>query len=108
MAVDGRLSALFGLEDPIKETTHEAIQGLKSEGIKVVLLSGDNEKTTQAVADKLGIDAVYANILPDEKAKIVQSLQKKGEIVTMAGDGINDAPALAQADVGRSRSIASP
>jgi Cu+-exporting ATPase len=100
MAVDGKLAAIFGLEDPIKETTHEAVQTLQNEGIKVVLLSGDNQNTAQAVANRLGIDAVYANILPDQKAKIVESLQQKGEVVAMAGDGINDAPALAQADVG--------
>ncbi len=100
MAVDGSIAAIFGLEDPIKETTHEAVEALKKEGIEVVVLSGDNEETAKAVAGKLGISGVHANVLPDQKAKIVKALQEQGEIVAMAGDGINDAPALAQADVG--------
>ena len=100
MAVDGKTAAILGLEDPIKETTREAIGMLKKEGVHIVVLSGDNQTTAKAVAKKLGIEDVYANVLPDQKAKIVKELQSKGEIVAMAGDGINDAPALAQADVG--------
>jgi len=100
MAVDSKLSAIITIEDPVKPTSIEAIKILKAEGIKVVMLSGDNENTANAVAKKLSIDAVHANIMPDGKADIIKQLQEEGAIVAMAGDGINDAPALAQADVG--------
>lgn len=100
MAVDSQFGAMVGIEDPIKETSLNAISQLKAEGIKVVMLSGDNENTANAVAKKLGIDEVYANVMPDGKAAIIQELQANGAVVAMAGDGINDAPALAQADVG--------
>ena len=100
MAVDAKFCAIIGIEDPIKPTSAEAIKELKKEGIRVVVISGDNETTAKAVAKKLGIDEVHAGILPDGKAKIVKELQEKGAVVAMAGDGINDAPALAQADVG--------
>lgn len=100
MAVDAKFCAIIGIEDPIKATSAEAIKELIKEGIKVVVISGDNETTAIAVAKKLGIDEVYAGILPEGKAKIVKELQEKGAVVAMAGDGINDAPALAQADVG--------
>ena len=100
MAVEGQLAAIFGLEDPLKETTKEAVKRLKQEGIHIVVLSGDNEETAKAVAQKLEIETVYANVLPDEKANIIKSLQSDGATVAMAGDGINDAPALALADVG--------
>ena len=100
MAIDSRYAAIIGIEDPIKVTSVEAIKELKREGIKVVMLSGDNETTANAVARKLVIDEVYANIMPDGKANVIKQLQEDGAIVAMAGDGINDAPALAQADVG--------
>ncbi len=100
MAVDGTYCAIIAIEDPIKETSVEAIKTLNDEGITVVMLSGDNEFTAQAVAKKLGIAKVYANVLPDGKADVVKELQSKGALVAMAGDGINDAPALAQSDVG--------
>lgn len=100
MAVDGEFSALIAIEDPVKETSVEAVKNLESEGITVVMLSGDNEFTANAVAKKLGINKVYANVLPDGKADVVIELQNGGAVVAMAGDGINDAPALAQADVG--------
>ena len=100
MAVDSTFCALIAIEDPIKPTSIEAVKMLKTQGIKVVMLSGDNENTANAVAKKLLIDEVYANILPEGKADVIKQLQKKGAIVAMAGDGINDAPALAQADVG--------
>lgn len=100
MAVDSKFSAIITIEDPVKPTSIEAIKILKAEGIKVVMLSGDNENTANAVAKKLSIDAVHANIMPDGKADIIKQLQEEGAIVAMAGDGINDAPALAQADVG--------
>jgi Cu+-exporting ATPase len=100
MAIDVKFCAIIEIEDPIKTTSSEAIKELQKEGIKVVVISGDNETTAKAVAKKLGIDEVYAGILPEGKAKIVKELQEKGAVVAMAGDGINDAPALAQADVG--------
>ena len=100
MAIDGVYCAMIGIEDPIKESSREAVEALKNEGITVVMLSGDNEFTANAVAKKLSIDKVYANVLPDGKADVVKSLQNEGALVAMAGDGINDAPALAQANVG--------
>nr|WP_277872388.1 copper-translocating P-type ATPase [Sulfurimonas lithotrophica] len=100
IAIDSKLSGIMGLEDPIKETTKQALKDLKTNGIKVVMLSGDNETTANAVADKLGIDEVYADVMPDAKAEVITKLQKSGDVVAMAGDGINDAPSLAQADVG--------
>ncbi|WP_226966434.1 copper-transporting P-type ATPase [Sulfurimonas sediminis] len=100
MAIDNKYCAIIAIEDPIKETSVEAVHTLEKEGITVVMLSGDNEFTANAVAKKLGISKVYANVLPDGKADIIKELQSSGARVAMAGDGINDAPALAQADVG--------
>jgi Cu+-exporting ATPase len=100
VAVDGRLAGLLGVADPIKATTAEAIRTLHREGVKVVMLTGDNRITAEAVARSVGIDAIEADVLPDQKAAVVKRLQERGERVAMAGDGINDAPALAQADVG--------
>lgn len=100
MAVGSKFSALFVVEDPIKETSIEAVKSLKDENIHVVMISGDSEATANSVAKRLGIGEVHANVLPDGKIAIIQQLQKDGAIVAMAGDGINDAPALAQADVG--------
>ena len=100
VAVDNRVVGLVGVADPIKESAREAIAALHAEGIRVVMLTGDNRTTADAVARTVGIDQVEADILPDQKAAVVKELQQKGERVAMAGDGINDAPALAQADVG--------
>jgi Cu+-exporting ATPase len=100
VAVDGRPAGLVGVADPIKATTAEAIQALHREGVKVVMLTGDNRTTAEAVARAIGIDAIEADVLPDQKAAVVKRLQARGERVAMAGDGINDAPALAAADVG--------
>lgn len=100
VAVDGQLSGLVGVADPIKETSAEAILSLKNLGMKVVMLTGDNKKTADAVAKKVGVDEVIAEVLPHEKAEIVKKFQAQGKVVAMAGDGINDAPALAQAQVG--------
>ena len=100
IAVDGKAAGLLGVADPIKTTTAEAIESLHKEGIRVVMLTGDSKTTAEAVGKKLGIDEVIAEILPDQKAEIVRKLQVEGKIVAMAGDGINDAPALAQAHVG--------
>ena len=98
--VDGNFAGLFGVADPIKETTHEAIKTLHNQGISVVMLTGDNKTTANAIASKLHIKQVYADVLPEEKNEIVKQLQEQGKTVAMAGDGINDAPALAQANVG--------
>lgn len=100
VAVDGQAAGLIGVADPIKETTQEAISELHRDGIRVVMVTGDNRITAEAVGKKLGIDDVIAEVLPDKKAEIVKQLQNEGQIVAMAGDGINDAPGLAQAQVG--------
>jgi P-type Cu+ transporter len=100
VAVDGRMVGLIGVADPIKETTVEAVRQLHGEGIRLVMLTGDNRTTAEAVARRLGIDEVIPEVLPDQKAEVVKRLQQEGKFVAMAGDGINDAPALAQAHVG--------
>ena len=100
VAIDGRLAGLVGVADPIKATTPEAVRGLHSEGLHVVVLSGDSRTTAQAVASRLGLDDVRAEVLPEQKAEVVRQLQQEGHVVAMAGDGVNDAPALAQAQVG--------
>jgi Cu+-exporting ATPase len=100
VSVDGRLAGLLGVADPIKDTTPQAIQHLHREGVRVTMLTGDSRTTAEAVADKLGIDEVVAEVLPDQKADVIKRLQSEGRVVAMAGDGINDAPALAQAHVG--------
>lgn len=100
LAVDGEAAGLIGVADPIKESTPEALEVLHEEGVDVVMLTGDNRTTAEAVAGKLGIDRVQAEVLPDQKTDVVKQLQKEGRTVAMAGDGINDAPALAQAQVG--------
>jgi P-type Cu+ transporter len=100
VALDGKPAGLVGVGDPIKTTTREAIEALHREGVKVVMLTGDNRTTADAVAKSAGIDQVEADVLPDQKAAVIKRLQAHGERVAMAGDGINDAPALAQADVG--------
>ncbi len=99
-AIDGRLVALLAVADPIKATTREAIDALHDMGLTVVMLTGDNRTTAEAIAGQLGIDRVEAEVLPDQKAEVVRELQSKGARVAMAGDGVNDAPALAQADIG--------
>jgi Cu+-exporting ATPase len=100
LAIDGQLAGLVGVADPIKPTTPEAIQQLHAEGIRLVMLTGDSKTTAEAVAAKLGLDEVVAEVLPQDKVTIVKRLQGEGRFVAMAGDGINDAPALAQAQVG--------
>jgi Cu+-exporting ATPase len=100
VAIDRRLAGLVGVADPVKATTSEAIQTLHRDGIKVVMLTGDTRTTAEAVARSVGIDAIEADVLPDQKAAVVKRLQEQGERVAMAGDGVNDAPALAAADVG--------
>lgn len=100
LAVNNKAAGLIGVADPIKETSLKAIQALHAEGVKVIMLTGDSLTTAQAVASKLGIDGVEADVMPDQKAAAVKKLQDQGHIVAMAGDGINDAPALAQSHVG--------
>jgi len=100
VTVDGKAAGLLGVADPIKRTTPEAIRALHNEGIRIVMLTGDNRTTADAVAHKLGIDEVVAEVLPDQKVDSVKRFQGEGRTVAMAGDGINDAPALAQAQVG--------
>ena len=100
VAIDGKAAGIISVADPIKPSTKEAISLLHDAGLKVVMLTGDNEKTAQAVANKLGIDEVHADVSPEDKNRIVKEMQDSGKLVAMAGDGINDAPALAQANVG--------
>ena len=100
MGVDGQVAAIFAIADPVKPSTPEALAALKAQGIRVVMLTGDNWTTARAVARQLGIDEVEAEVLPDQKSEVVQRHKAAGEVVAMAGDGVNDAPALAAADVG--------
>jgi Cu+-exporting ATPase len=100
VAVDGRAAGVLGVADPIKPAAADAVKALRAEGIRVVMVTGDNRTTAAAVAASVGIDTVEADVLPDRKAAVVKELQSRGERVAMAGDGINDAPALAAADVG--------
>ena len=100
VALDGKLAGVVAVADPIKESTPEAIRALHEAGLRVVMLTGDNRATAEAVARELGLDEVIADVLPDRKAEVVRELQAQGAVVAMAGDGINDAPALAQAQVG--------
>jgi Cu+-exporting ATPase len=100
VAVDGKVAGLIGVADPVKDSTPEAIRNLHETGVEVVMLTGDSRTTATAVARRLGIDRVEAEVLPEQKAEIVKKLQSEHRIVAMAGDGINDAPALAQAQVG--------
>ena len=100
VAIDGKVSGLLGVTDPVKSTTPEAIRALHEQGIEVVMLTGDNADTAAAVAKKLGIDRVEADVSPSRKAEVIEELQKEGKTVAMAGDGVNDAPALANAHVG--------
>ncbi|HEX9003717.1 MAG TPA: copper-translocating P-type ATPase, partial [Blastocatellia bacterium] len=100
IAVDDRFAGLLGVADPIKETTREAIRLLHEEGLHIVMLTGDNRTTAEAVARQLSIDEVIAEVLPEQKSEVIKRLHSEGKVVAMAGDGINDAPALAQAQVG--------
>jgi len=100
VAVDGELVGIVGISDPIKASSQEAVSRLKDLGLTIVMLTGDSQTTASTVGSKLGIDFVVAEVLPDQKLRKVEHLQQQGSIVAMAGDGINDAPALAQADVG--------
>lgn len=100
VTIDGRIAGILGVADPIKASTPAALAQLHADGLRVIMLTGDNEKSAAAVARQLKLDEVIAGVLPQQKAAIVARLQREGHKVAMAGDGINDAPALAQADVG--------
>ena len=98
--IENRYAGIFGVNESIKESAAKAVQMLHRQNLEIVMLTGDNKATANAVARKLGIDKVIAEVLPEEKSEAIKRLQSEGKIVAMAGDGINDAPALAQADVG--------
>jgi Cu+-exporting ATPase len=100
VAVDGKPGGIIAIADPIKATTRAALDSLRADGIHIVMLTGDNRTTAEAVAGQLGIDDVQADVLPEDKNRIVKNLRAAGKVVAMAGDGVNDAPALAEADVG--------
>ena len=100
VAVDGKFAGILGVADPVKASTPEAIRMLRDEGVEIVMVTGDNRTTALAVAKKLGLDRVEAEVLPERKGEVVQRLRAEGRVVAMAGDGINDAPALALAQVG--------
>ncbi len=100
VAIDGSAAGLIGVADPIKETTPAALNALRRDGVRIVMLTGDNLRTAQAVAGRLNIDSVEAEVLPQQKGDIVKQYRGKGHVVAMAGDGVNDAPALAEADIG--------
>ena len=100
VAVDGELAGALGVADPIKGTTLEAVRTLRDDGLRIVMLTGDNRTTAESIARELGISEVHAEVLPEQKHALIRQLQEQGRTVAMAGDGVNDAPALAQADVG--------
>jgi len=100
IGIDGQVGGIFAIADPVKQTTAEALKALHADGIRIVMLTGDNKTTAEAVARQLGIDDVEADVLPDQKSAVVNRLKGEGRVVAMAGDGVNDAPALAAADVG--------
>ena len=100
IAIDGKAAGVLAIADPIKPTTLEAVRALLAEGVRVVMLTGDNRATAVAIAARLGITEVEAEVMPGDKAAVVERLKREGRIVAMAGDGVNDAPALAAADVG--------
>ena len=98
--IGSEIAGLVSVVDPVKETTPDALKALHGQGFRIVMATGDNERTAKAVAGRLGIDEIRADVLPEDKARIIEELQAQGRKVAMAGDGVNDAPALAQADVG--------
>jgi Cu+-exporting ATPase len=100
VAIDDQVAGLMSVADPIKESSYEAVRQLRAEGLRIVMLTGDNHVTAEAVARRLGIDLVIAEVLPEQKSRVISRLQNENRVVAMAGDGINDAPALALANVG--------
>jgi P-type Cu+ transporter len=106
LAVDGKLAGVIAIADPVKPTTSDALAALRADGIEIVMLTGDNRTTALAVARMLGIDDVEAEVLPEQKSAVVEARRRAGRVVAMAGDGVNDAPALAAADVGIAMGVA--
>jgi Cu+-exporting ATPase len=100
VAEDNRLKGFIAVADTLKEYAEDVVKGLKAEGVQVIMLTGDNERTAKAIGAKLGIERIVANVLPGDKAKVIKELQAEGKVVAMVGDGINDAPALATSDIG--------
>ena len=100
VGVDGKAAGVLAIADPVKASTAAALAALKADGVRVVMLTGDNRTTAQAIARRLGITEIEAEVLPDQKSAVVDKLRREGRVVAMAGDGVNDAPALAAADVG--------
>jgi Cu+-exporting ATPase len=100
VAEDNRLKGFIAVADTLKEYAEDVVKGLKAEGVQVIMLTGDNERTAKAIGAKLGIERIVANVLPGDKAKVIKELQVEGKVVAMVGDGINDAPALATSDIG--------
>ena len=100
VVLEGAIAGLVSVADPVKDSTPDAIKALHAEGFRIIMATGDNERTARSVAARLGIDEIRADVLPEDKARIIKELQAEGRKVAMAGDGVNDAPALAQADVG--------
>ena len=100
VAEDKKLKGFIAVADTLKEHAEDVVKGLKAEGVQVIMLTGDNERTAKAIGAKVGIERIIANVLPGDKAKVVKELQAEGKVVAMVGDGINDAPALAQSDIG--------
>ena len=100
VAIDGKPAGIIAVSDPIKASTSAALNSLRAEGIQIIMLTGDNKTTAQAVASQLGIEDFEADVLPQDKSRIVRTLRAAGKVVAMAGDGVNDAPALAEADIG--------
>jgi Cu+-exporting ATPase len=100
VAENRKLKGLIAVADTLKEHAEDVVKGLKAEGVEVVMLTGDNERTAKAIGAKVGIDRIIANVLPGDKVKVIKELQAEGKVVAMVGDGINDSPALAQSDIG--------
>ena len=100
VAENNKLKGFIAVADTLKEYAEDVVKGLKAEGVQVVMLTGDNERTAKAIGAKVGIDRIIANVLPGDKAKVIKELQAEGKVVAMVGDGINDSPALAQSDIG--------
>ena len=100
VAMEGKLMGFIAVADTLKEHAKDVVKGLKDEGVEVIMLTGDNERTAKAIGSKVGIDRIISNVLPGDKAKVIKDIQAQGKVVAMVGDGINDSPALAQADIG--------